>query len=54
MHEMLARLFIQANADSICSWGNTCIYWDWGFWLGAIVGIVGGIVLYLSKTGDTT
>ena len=56
----MQQLFIQALAHvpgaSRGFWGGWCSHWEWGFWLGVAVAIVGAFVLYfaLPRAGSYT
>lgn len=30
-------------------WGSLCSWWNWGFWAGFFVGLVGAVVLFFMK-----
>jgi hypothetical protein len=35
-------------------WNGICAYWDWIFWIGVLVGIVGSAVLLFGKSAQQT
>lgn len=46
MHELFVNAVVQAPDTCRLNWAKLCTYWDWGFWVGVAVGIVGAFVLF--------
>ncbi|MEW6140923.1 MAG: hypothetical protein AB1733_22095 [Thermodesulfobacteriota bacterium] len=44
MESALVNSIVQAGSISPESWLSICQYWQWSFWIGFFVGVVGVIV----------
>ncbi len=53
MESLLVQALMQAGAGAEPGWVDWCSYWDWVFWIGALVGLVGAVVLFFLRPVDT-
>lgn len=49
METMLAAGLIQATCLPEGASGLLCVYWNWAFWIGVVLGLVGAVVGLLKK-----
>jgi hypothetical protein len=49
MEAMLATVMVQATCLPEGIRGTACLYWDWAFWVGFFLGLVGAIVGFFMK-----
>jgi len=54
MEQLLVQAIVQKTDIVRTGWSSLCSYWEWGFWVGVVIGLVGAGVLYLMKPVDTT
>lgn len=49
MEEIIASQIVGLGTCPVFDWGASCTYWNWAFWVGVVVGAVGGIVCFFLK-----
>lgn len=49
MENMLANELVQVSCLSTGTWAALCSYWNWAFWLGFVVGVVGAVIGFFMK-----
>lgn len=49
MESFISNAIIQGGSVPTCNWGDLCSYWQWTFWAGFVVGIVGAIACFWMK-----
>ena len=50
METLLATVLIQARPVPGTEWSCLCTLWQWGFWIGFVVGIAGAVFLLVGKS----
>jgi hypothetical protein len=49
MEWIIAQALIQGTESSAGGWWGSCWYWDWGFWISVLIGIVGSVIMLFMK-----
>lgn len=52
MENFVSNVLVQATSAPCDSWSLVCTFWNWSFWIGLVVGIVGSIVSLFLKSPD--
>lgn len=52
MKIFLLDALIHASSFSSDPWGTVCYYWNWTFWIGFIVGVIGAGVFFFMKSPE--
>jgi hypothetical protein len=54
MENFVSNALVQAASVPNDSCNMLCTFWNWSFWIGLVVGIVGSIVSLFLKSPDKT
>ncbi len=49
MQQLFVQALVQTPGAYQGMWGKLCSYWEWGFWVGVAVGIIGAFVSYFFR-----
>jgi hypothetical protein len=54
MENFVSNALVQAASDPQASGSFVYTFWNWGFWIGFLVGVAGSIVSLFMKSPDRT
>ena len=53
MEHLILQSIVQGGGVGSESWACLGDYWQWSFWIGCLVGLIGTVVLFFFKPVDS-